>query len=132
MRIVKRDRQAPNVRLHLFAQFRNQALRGFREKLGEGERRDALNNRGCNHGEDDRHKQIGLVLFDDVVKNEFGCGRHCKANDTVNDNEHEADRENCPSRLEQSPRFRERFPRQLFLLRLLVGFHFGIVGHGPP
>ncbi len=64
-------RQASDVRLHLFAQLGDHALRGFREKLRERVGSDALHQRGAEQNEDEREEILRLVLAEDVVHDEF-------------------------------------------------------------
>jgi hypothetical protein len=70
--IVVRNREPPDMLLHLAAHFCNQALRGLGKQLGQRERGDALQGRRPQHHEHERHEQTDMPLADNVINKIFG------------------------------------------------------------
>ncbi len=60
-----------DVGLDFAAHFRDQALRGHGDRLGDGESRDALNDSGCQNRENQRKQKLKLLFRDDVVDQVF-------------------------------------------------------------
>ncbi len=74
IRIVKSDRQPADVRLHLFAQVGDHALRRFGEKLRQREGSDSLHRRCRPDRQRQRHQQAHLMLAHHVIDQELrGC-----------------------------------------------------------
>src|ERR1700689_1868914 len=65
-------RKPPDVLLHVPAQLRNQARRGFGKQLCQSEGRHALDCRRAQHRKHQRQQPLNLPLADDVVDEIFG------------------------------------------------------------
>ena len=73
--VVVGDGQAADVLLHAAAQFGDQLLRGFGERLRKRKRRQSLHERGQQHDSHQRIEQPEMPLADDIVDQILGRGR---------------------------------------------------------
>ena len=88
--VVEGDGEAADVLLDFLAEFGDEALAGFGEKLGEREAGDALDGGGGDDGGDEGEQEIGAVLADDGVDQVLARHRENEAADAVDDHEQEA------------------------------------------
>ncbi len=83
--------------LHAPAEFGYQLLGGFGKSLGQGERGQALDQRGEQNDPDQRIEQLEVLLADNVVDQVFGGRWKHKAGDAVDDHQQHAEGEQAPA-----------------------------------
>ena len=93
--------------LDFHAEFGDEALAFFGEKLGEGEGGDALDDGGRDDDADDPGQQVELVLAHDVVDEVFGGSGQDQAAEAVDDHQQEAAAEQHAAGLDELPDLRE-------------------------
>ena len=88
--VVIRDGEPPNVLLHPAAQLGDQLLRRLGERLGQGKRGQALDERRQQHNSHQRIEQLEMPLADDVVDQILGGSRKHQPGDAVDDHQSQA------------------------------------------
>ena len=96
--VVIGDREAADVLLHAAAQLGDELLRGFGERLRQGERGQALDEGRRQHHADQRIEQLEMPLADDVVDQIFGGGGQHQAGDAVDHHQRHAQAEQGTAR----------------------------------
>ena len=113
--VVKRHRQAPDVRLHLQAKLRNHPLRGFRQQLRQRERGQSLNHGGGHYDQHNRRQELDMTFADDVVHQVFRRGGKHQSRYAVDAHQRKAECEDPAPRLDEYPHVRQGFPGLLGL-----------------
>ena len=115
--VVVGDGEPAHVLLHPAAQLGDQLLRGFGERLGQGERGQALNQGRREHDSDQRIEQMEMLLADDVVDQILGGSRQHQAGDAVDHHQPQAEAKQGTARADELPDLRQRLEDFGFLPR---------------